>query len=111
VKYGEVAHVTLYDLEEEGVVSVRFENSEAAQDFCSAMTGRRFNDVAVEAFIADGTERFKKTKKKFHKDDEERLEEFGDYIATLGDSDNVGDDKVHDDKVRDDDVGDGDEIR
>lgn len=60
------------------------------------MDGRLFGGLKVKAYIADGTERFKKSKK--HVDDEEdekRLEEFGDWLeAGAKDKGNVADEGV-----------------
>lgn len=63
-KLGEVTNVVLFDLEEEGVASVRFANAEAARACVNLMNGRSFAGQTVEAYISDGREHFKKSKKK-----------------------------------------------
>ncbi|EER27980.1 hypothetical protein D8B26_005893 [Coccidioides posadasii str. Silveira] len=93
-KLGEVTNVVMYDKEESGVVTVRFKDPDAAQACVRMMHGRFFGGTQVEAYIADGRERFKKSSTKGHdyeddgagwevgNDDEEarRLEEFGSWI-------------------------------
>ncbi|KAI9890388.1 MAG: hypothetical protein M1814_004174 [Vezdaea aestivalis] len=61
-KLGEVTNVVLYDQEEDGVVSVRFKIEEAAQACVQKMNGRFFAERQIQAYIADGRERFKKNK-------------------------------------------------
>ncbi len=71
-KLGEVTNVVLFDLEEEGVASVRFSNTQAAEACVRLMSGRKFDGRTVVAYISDGKEQFKKSKKKA--DDEEEGE-------------------------------------
>ncbi|EKD12141.1 uncharacterized protein L3040_003347 [Drepanopeziza brunnea f. sp. 'multigermtubi'] len=68
-KLGEVTNVVLFDLEEEGIASVRYANGEAAKACVRVMDGRSFAGQKVVAYISDGKEQFKKSKKKI--DDEE----------------------------------------
>lgn len=63
-KLGEVTNVVLFDLEVDGVASVRFVNAEAARACVNVMDGRSFAGQKVEAYISDGKEQFKKSKKK-----------------------------------------------
>jgi HIV Tat-specific factor 1 len=63
-KLGEVTNVVLFDMEEDGVASVRFSNSEAARACVGVMDGRSFAGQKVVAYISDGKEHFKKSKKK-----------------------------------------------
>ncbi|KAK2752764.1 hypothetical protein FQN55_005896 [Onygenales sp. PD_40] len=116
-KLGEVTNVVLYDKEEAGVASVRFSNAEFAnacvqvstlktkhmgdnliQTHMQKMDGRFFSGTRVEAYIADGSERFKKSNAKKaaaleavdadegwegdHPSDEEakRLDKFGSWL-------------------------------
>jgi HIV Tat-specific factor 1 len=73
-KLGEVTNVVLFDLEEEGVASVRFSNAEAANACVRLMNGRSFAGQKVEAYISDGKEQFRKSKKKADDDDEKSAE-------------------------------------
>ncbi|TGO24494.1 hypothetical protein BPAE_0101g00120 [Botrytis paeoniae] len=68
-KLGEVTNVVLYDLEEDGVASVRFANAESAKACVKLMNGRKFDGQEVEAYITDGKEHFKKSKKKADDED------------------------------------------
>ncbi|PWY89790.1 putative nuclear mRNA splicing factor-associated protein [Aspergillus heteromorphus CBS 117.55] len=98
-KLGEVTNVVLYDREPEGVVSVRFLDPEAARECVKMMDGRYFGGTRVDAYIADGSEKFKKTNEKraaledlaekgfdhvSDEDDEEeqRLDEFGTWLES-----------------------------
>ena len=68
-KLGEVTNVVLYDLEKDGVASVRFANAESAKACVKLMNGRKFDGQEVEAYITDGKEQFKKSKKKADDED------------------------------------------
>ena len=83
-KYGKVTNVVLYDKEEDGVVTVRFGNAMAAEACIKVFDGRWFDERQVEAYIADGKERFKKSKKQDADDEteKERLEGFSKYIES-----------------------------
>jgi HIV Tat-specific factor 1 len=67
-KLGEVTNVVLFDMEEDGVASVRFSNAEAAKACVGVMDGRSFAGQKVVAYISDGKEQFKKSKKKAEDD-------------------------------------------
>lgn len=83
-KYGKVTNVVLYDKEEDGVVTVRFGNAMAAEACIKVFNGRWFDERQVEAYIADGKEKFKKSKKQDADDeaDKERLESFSRHIES-----------------------------
>ncbi|KAM0178747.1 hypothetical protein ACHAPF_003449 [Botrytis cinerea] len=68
-KLGELTNVVLYDLEKDGVASVRFANAESAKACVKLMNGRKFDGQEVEAYITDGKEQFKKSKKKADDED------------------------------------------
>lgn len=68
-KLGEVTNVVLFDLEEEGIASVRFANAAAAKACIGVMDGRSFGGLTVRAAMADGKEQYRKSKQKL--DDEE----------------------------------------
>lgn len=74
-KLGPVTNVVLYDLEEEGVVSVKFKTYEAAEACVERMDGRAFDGRTVRASIATGRERYKKSGKEQEKDKAEEGEE------------------------------------
>lgn len=89
-KLGDVTMVTLYDKEPDGVVSVKFKTAEQALACVRVMNGRFFAGQTVEAYIYDGSERFKKTgtKKAGEEDDEDeqqRLDRFGEWLEKEGD--------------------------
>ncbi|RKF60953.1 Splicing factor U2AF-associated protein 2 [Erysiphe neolycopersici] len=68
-KLGEVTNVILYDMEEDGVVSVRFSTVDAAIACVQLMNKRNFAGQEVEAFISNGKEHYRKSKKKVEDDD------------------------------------------
>ena len=53
-KTGDVTNVILYDLEPDGVASVRFKDKESAERCVSLMRGRKFDGRTVEAELAEG---------------------------------------------------------
>lgn len=61
-KLGEVTNVTLFDLEEDGVASVRFSTPDSAKACVSLMNGRSFSGRQVIAYLSDGKEQFRKSK-------------------------------------------------
>ena len=78
-KLGPVTNVTVYDREEAGVVTVRFANAVSAREAVRVFEGRWFDKRRVEAGIADGRERFRKSRRGEVGDAEEeerRLEQF-----------------------------------
>jgi HIV Tat-specific factor 1 len=95
-KLGEITNVVLYDKEPEGVVSVRFQEPEAARACVQVMDGRYFDGTRVEAYVSSGKEKFKKSNDKREaledmaergfdaKDEEEesRLDEFGTWLES-----------------------------
>lgn len=79
-KFGQVTNVVLYDKEEDGVMTVRFGNAASAQACIKVFDGRWFDGRRVEAYIHDGSERFKKSRAggdDDEADEKERLEKFG----------------------------------
>ena len=74
-KFGAVTNVVLYDREEDGVITVRFSDARAASACIDVFDGRWFDGRQVEAYVANGKERFRKGGKDVG-GDEERLEKF-----------------------------------
>ena len=85
-KLGQVTNVVLFDLEEEGVASVRFRDVEAARQCVRVMNGRFFGGMTVVAYVADGSEKFRRSKGSAAEDGEEgeRLERFGEWLDEGG---------------------------
>ncbi|KAK9388644.1 hypothetical protein V1515DRAFT_578964 [Lipomyces mesembrius] len=81
---GPVTNVVLYDLEPDGVISVKFRNEDHALDCVSKMDGRYFSGRQLEASIYDGQVRYRKSGKKHGDEDdkveEERLARFGEWL-------------------------------
>ncbi|PPQ67318.1 hypothetical protein CVT25_005902 [Psilocybe cyanescens] len=88
---GEVTNVVLYDLEEDGVITVKFRDPIAAQACVLKMDGRFFDKRRVEAELFTGRQRFKRsgTGEEVGGDSEEaekkRLDEFAQWLLTEGD--------------------------
>ncbi|CAN8099426.1 unnamed protein product [Discula destructiva] len=61
-KLGEVTNVVLYDLETDGVVSIKFKRPESADACVQLMDGRSFGGQTVEAYIPTGRVKFQKSK-------------------------------------------------
>jgi HIV Tat-specific factor 1 len=74
-KYGDITNVTLYDKEPEGIISIRFKEFEAAEQFRKVCHGKSFAYRKLEVTIAENKPRFKKSKRgEEDSSDEERLE-------------------------------------
>ncbi|KAI1823982.1 hypothetical protein F4861DRAFT_284126 [Xylaria intraflava] len=69
-KLGDVTNVLLYDLEEDGIVSVKFKTPEAAAACVDLMDGRAFDGRTVRATIASGKENFRRSDKDHGADEE-----------------------------------------
>ncbi|KAL9007153.1 MAG: hypothetical protein Q9188_000087 [Gyalolechia gomerana] len=94
-KIAPVTNVVLFDKEPDGVASVRFSNAIGARACVDLMDGRFFSGTRVEAYIADGNEKFKKSserKVQFGDEDEgkeeeeegKRLDQFGSWLEGGG---------------------------
>ncbi|KAI1105246.1 hypothetical protein F4804DRAFT_304752 [Jackrogersella minutella] len=67
-KLGPVTNVVLYDLEEDGIASVKFKTPEAAEACVDLMDGRAFDGRTVRAAVATGREKYRKSGKKQDED-------------------------------------------
>jgi len=83
-KLGEVTNVVLFDKESDGVASVRFSNAESASACVRLMNGRWFDERQLEAQIATGEEKFKKSTDKKSVLDEDTDEEEGGRLDKFG---------------------------
>ncbi|KAI0095797.1 hypothetical protein GGR51DRAFT_544596 [Nemania sp. FL0031] len=70
-KLGTVTNVVLYDLEEDGIASVKFKTPEAAAACVDLMDGRAFDGRTVRATIASGKEKYRRSDKDHGADDED----------------------------------------
>ncbi|KAK9466663.1 hypothetical protein V1512DRAFT_263155 [Lipomyces arxii] len=74
---GPVTNVVLYDLEPDGIISVRFQHQQDALECVRQMDGRFFDGKRLEAGLYDGT-RYRKSHKE--QDDQSRLDQFGEWL-------------------------------
>lgn len=70
-KLGEVTNVVLFDLEKDGVASVKFKEEESASECVRLMDGRAFDGRFVRAYLSEGKESFRKSGKEKKDEDEE----------------------------------------
>ena len=68
-KLGTVTNVVLFDQEPEGIVSIKFQDAASAEACIHLMHGRSFDGRTVEAFLATGREKFKKSKEEKNDED------------------------------------------
>ncbi|KAF9438037.1 hypothetical protein BGZ76_010086 [Entomortierella beljakovae] len=89
-KVGEVTNVIIYDLNPEGVVSVRFKDKESAELCVKLMSGRYFAGQKVIAEIYDGHTRYEahKSKEEIEAEEKQRLERYGKWLEAEGQSSN-----------------------
>lgn len=69
--FGDVTNVTLYDKEQDGIMTVRFKEFESAEKFKEAIHGRHFGGRKLEVILAEDKPRFKKTAKGEEPDSDE----------------------------------------
>ncbi|OJD37763.1 nuclear mrna splicing factor-associated protein [Diplodia corticola] len=77
MKFGEVEKLYVFNEEPAGVVTVKFTDQAAAKQCVRAFNGRSFDGRTVLAYIADGKELFKKSKRDDEAKEKARLEQFG----------------------------------
>ncbi|KAI1176951.1 hypothetical protein F4777DRAFT_230586 [Nemania sp. FL0916] len=70
-KLGVVTNVVLYDLEEDGIASVKFKTPESATACIDLMDGRAFDGRTVRATIASGKEKYRRSDKGHDADDDD----------------------------------------
>ncbi|TPX65384.1 hypothetical protein SpCBS45565_g05212 [Spizellomyces sp. 'palustris'] len=83
-KLGEVTNVSLYDLEEDGIMTVRFKEPESAELCIKKMHGRFFAGRRVEAHIMQGKEKYRESKSQDQTEEEEkkRLEAYETWLES-----------------------------
>jgi HIV Tat-specific factor 1 len=69
--FGDVTNVTLFDKEEDGIITVRFKEFEAAEKFKDAIHGRHFGGRKLEVTLAEDKPRFRKSAKGEEPDSDE----------------------------------------
>ncbi|KAF9696027.1 hypothetical protein EKO04_005966 [Ascochyta lentis] len=69
--FGEVTNVTLFDKEQDGIMTVRFKEFEGAEKFKDAIHGRHFGGRKLEVILAEDKPRFKKSAKGEEPDSDE----------------------------------------
>ncbi|KAJ3199221.1 hypothetical protein HDU82_000624 [Entophlyctis luteolus] len=81
-KFGEVTNVIMYDTSDDGVITVRFKDSEAATICAEKNNGRFFAGRKIIAYIYDGKEKFKETKtaEQLQEEEEKRLAAFETWL-------------------------------
>lgn len=81
-KLGTVKNVTVFDMEDSGIATIRFQDAQAARACANFWDGRGYNGSTISASISTGEEKFKKTRKNFDGEAEEkkRLEEYSKFI-------------------------------
>ncbi|KAF2866733.1 hypothetical protein BDV95DRAFT_196548 [Massariosphaeria phaeospora] len=98
---GDVTKVTIYDKEPEGIVTVRFKELDAAEDFCTKWNGKGFDGRTLQITVAEDRPKFRKSRA----GPEEELARFN---ASLYDDD---DDEEEDSKLdKDSKVSEGDKV-
>lgn len=69
-KHGVVTNVTLFDREKDGIVTVRFRDFEAAENFRAASHGRNFSHRKLEVTLAEDKPKFRKSAREEEPDSE-----------------------------------------
>ncbi|KAJ3145448.1 hypothetical protein HDU89_007073 [Geranomyces variabilis] len=81
-KLGEVTNVILYDLEDSGVMTIRFKEAESAELCIRKMNGRFFAGRRIEAALFDGKTKYAQSKSDTSTEEEEkqRLEAYEKWL-------------------------------
>jgi HIV Tat-specific factor 1 len=69
--FGDVTNVTLFDKEQDGIITVRFKEFESAEKFRDANHGRHFSGRKLEVTLAEEKPKFKKSAKGEEPDSDE----------------------------------------
>jgi HIV Tat-specific factor 1 len=89
-EFGAVKNVTIFDQEEDGVVTVRFSDAAAAKAFRDKCDGRAFDGRTLKASIATGMEKFQKTRRTDKDKEEEEAKRLEEYSAFIEDRAKAG---------------------
>ncbi|KAJ3410042.1 hypothetical protein CcCBS67573_g00287 [Chytriomyces confervae] len=81
-KLGEVTNVVMYDHSDDGVMTVRFKEVEAAAKCVEKNNNRFFGGRRIVAYLFDGKEKFKETKtaSQIQAEEEQRLSAFENWL-------------------------------
>ncbi|KAK9458754.1 uncharacterized protein V1516DRAFT_697440 [Lipomyces oligophaga] len=83
---GPVTSIVLYDLEPDGVLSVRFQREQDAFECVNLMDGRYFGGRPLSVQLYDGLTRYRKTSKRTAVEEgdneDERLRKFGEWLES-----------------------------
>lgn len=79
---GAVTNVILYDLEEDGVIMVRFKEEASANQCMMKMDGRFFAGRKISASISTGSEKFIKSKNDDAEAQQLRQDAYGTWLET-----------------------------
>ncbi|TPX62569.1 hypothetical protein PhCBS80983_g00318 [Powellomyces hirtus] len=81
-KLGEVTNIVLYDLEDSGVMTIRFKEVESAELCIRKMNGRFFAGRRIEAALFDGKSKYQQSKSDIQDDADEkqRLEAYEKWL-------------------------------
>lgn len=71
-KFGEITNTIVYDLEPDGVVTIRFKDPDAATACAAKMNGRVFGGPVLEAYVPTTNERFRKSPNRDNNDEEHK---------------------------------------
>ncbi|KAF8658269.1 hypothetical protein AX16_002045 [Volvariella volvacea WC 439] len=89
---GDVTNVQLYDLEKEGIMTVKFRDPLSAQACVLKMNGRYFDGRKVEAFLYSGKQRFQRSghagddfEGNTDEAEKKRLDDFAQWLMAEGD--------------------------
>ncbi|CAN6674009.1 cold sensitive U2 snRNA suppressor 2 [Trichomonascus vanleenenianus] len=81
---GVVTNVTLYDLEPDGIVVVKFKDASDAEACVRRMKGRYFSRRKLDAYLYDGAEKFRRRdgmpESEEDNEEQDRLEKFGEWL-------------------------------
>ncbi|KAH6577597.1 hypothetical protein BASA62_000797 [Batrachochytrium salamandrivorans] len=81
-RLGQVTNVVLFDLEEEGIMTIRFKEIEAAALCVAKMDGRFFGGQVIKAVLATGKEKFKQSKGQTEEEEKKRMEAYEAWLES-----------------------------
>ncbi|WFD36838.1 hypothetical protein MCUN1_003728 [Malassezia cuniculi] len=79
---GKVNSVVLWDLEPEGIISVKFADPLVARACLKKMDGRFFAGRRIAAFLIDGRPRFRRSGRGDESEEEQRTAAFGEWLES-----------------------------
>ena len=84
LQYGKIDKFKIFQENEDGIIKIKFENSNSADKCIDSLNGRYYNTRKIEAFFWDGIINYDKNKENLEIE-KARIDEFGKWLENQED--------------------------